>query len=74
MAVMAIGFQARKLKFLGIYITLDSNIIRSFLYLLLKILFRFWLMPKDSSSGGFVDYKTNTCIKAISFYLELAQK
>ena len=30
----------------------------------MKILFPFRLMPKDISGGGFVDYETNTCIKA----------
>ena len=30
----------------------------------MKILFPFRLMPNDISGGGFVDYETNTCIKA----------
>ena len=37
----------------------------------MKILFQFWLMPKDILGGGFVDYDTNTCINAMLQNLNL---
>ena len=37
----------------------------------MKILFQFWLMPKDILGGGFVHYDTNTFINAIMQNLNL---
>ena len=37
----------------------------------MKIIFQFWLMPKDILGGGFLDYDTNTYINAILQYLNL---
>ena len=38
---------------------------------MMKILFQFWLIPKDILGGGFVEYDTNTWINAILQSLNL---